>query len=107
MSEIKSFRDRSCVLVVELVESEEFFLEKVIELWALGNKIYTEAWNTEFHVFGAISSDTDHLPLNRVRDKCSERFLVRSDEELKEIISSYEFELEKAYKDILSMHGRA
>ena len=95
------------MIVQELMASDDMFLEKVMELWSLGNQIYTEAWNTEFHVFGAMSSDTDHLPLAKVREKCSESFLLRADEELKELIEAYESELNKAYKDILSMHGVA
>lgn len=107
MSNIKNHRDRSCELVNQLKESDDLFLERTLELWSLGNKIYTEAWNTEFHVFGVIASETDHLPLSSVREKCSSRFLKLADEELKETVSSHKTDLENAYNDILAMHSHA
>ena len=107
MRDIKSYRERSCALVRFLVVSDELFLERSLELWSLGNKIYTEAWNTEFHVFGVIASETDHLPLGSVREKCSSRFLWRADEELKEVIKCHKADLQKAYNEILVAHGDA
>ena len=107
MSDIKNHRDRSCELVNQLKESDDLFLERTLELWSLGNKIYTEAWNTEFHVFGVITSETDHLPLSSVREKCSSRFLMLADQDLKEIINSHKTDLEKAYDDILATHSNA
>ena len=93
------------MLVRELQNTDERFLEKVIELWSLGNKIYTEAWNTEFHIFGVVSSDTEHLPLQNVRDKCSDRYLVIADAEIREKIAHYAKDLEESYRDILELHG--
>ena len=107
MRDIKSYRQRSCELVSLLAVSDELFLERTLELWSLGNKIYTEAWNTEFHVFGVIASETDHLPLGSVREKCSSRFLWRADEELKEVIKCHKADLQKAYNEILVAHGDA
>ena len=107
MRDIKDFRNRSCELVSHLMASDDLFLERTLELWSLGNKIYTEAWNTEFHVFGVIASDTEHIPLATIRDKCSSRFLKLADEELKEIIESHKTDLEKAYNEILALHRHA
>ena len=107
MRDIKSYRERSCALVRFLVVSDELFLERSLELWSLGNKIYTEAWNTEFHVFGVIASETDHLPLGSVREKCSSRFLKLADQELKEVIKRHQADLEKAYSEISEIHSGA
>lgn len=107
MTEIRAFRIRSCILAQELSKSDDLFVEKALELWFLGNKIYTEAWNTEFHVFGVIASETEHIPVGIVREKCSERFLRRADEEVVEIISFHEKDLKESYNEILRVHGEA
>jgi len=84
-----------------ILDSNENFIDQVIDIWSLGQRIYGEAWNTEFHVFGVISSDTDHLPIARVRPLCSEAMLKKSDQELKEIISFYKKDVTKACNEIL------
>ena len=105
MTEIKRYRERSCVLVQQLILSEELLLENILELWSLGNKIYTEAWCTEFHVFGVIASTTEHIPLGKVREKCSARFLNLADEEMKETAVLHKSDLNEAYGKILELHG--
>lgn len=105
MTEIKHYRDRSCVLVKQLILSEELLLENILELWSLGNKIYTEAWCTEFHVFGVIASNTEHIPLGEVREKCSTRFLDLADREMQEAAVLYKTDLNEAYGKIIKLHG--
>jgi hypothetical protein len=90
------------VLATKLLKSDDDYLDIVIKLCRIGNKKYGQCWDTEFHVFGVISSDTDHLPLNHVRGKCSNEFLVKSDEELSEIIESYRADVVNACTLIVS-----
>ena len=63
-----------CRLAQEILQSSERYLENVIELRRIGDKLYGQCWNTEFHVFGVIESNTDHLPLEKlefnVQPKC-------------------------------------
>ncbi len=70
--------DEAIKLATKLLESDDNYLDNVIELWRIGNNKYQQCWNTEFHVFGVIESDTAHLPLKRVRANCSHEFLTKS-----------------------------
>ena len=85
----------------DLLLSNENYLDRILELWKIGNSIYGSAWDTEFHIFGVISSETDHLPTSKVKEYCSENWLVKSDKELEEIISFYSDQVAKACKEIL------
>lgn len=76
----------------------------MIELWKIGNSLYGQCWDTEFHVFGVIESDTDHLPTKKVRERCSATMLERSDIELKEVIAFYKEDVIEACNAILAKH---
>lgn len=89
-------------LATKLLQSDDDYLNTVISLCRIGNKKYGQCWDTEFHVFSVISSDTDHLPLSRVRARCSAEFLAKSDKELAEIIESYRPEVVSACNLIVS-----
>ena len=89
-------------LATKLLQSDDDYLNTVISLCRIGNKKYGQCWNTEFHVFSVISSDTDHLPLSHVRAKCSPEFLTKSDKELAEIIESYRADVVSACNLIVS-----
>jgi len=88
-------------LANKLLESDEDYLENVIALWRIGNTKYEQCWGTEFHVFGVIESDTDHLPLKHVKINCSPEFLAKSDKELAEIIENYRTEVVNACNKIV------
>ncbi|WP_394252708.1 hypothetical protein [Vibrio profundi] len=88
-------------LAIKLLESDEDYLDNIIGLWRIGNDKYEQCWNTEFHVFGVIESDTDHLPLKCVRANCSSEFLAKSDKELAEIIEHYRTEVVSACNKIV------
>jgi hypothetical protein len=94
--------DDAIKLAVKLLENDDDYLNTVINLCRIGNKRYGQCWNTEFHVFGVISSDTDHLPLSHVRETCSAEFLVKSDKELAEIIEYYRVDVVSACNLIVS-----
>lgn len=74
----------------------------MIELWRIGNKKYEPCWDTEFHIFGGIKSDTDHFPLKHVTANCSAEFLAKSDKELAEIIEHYRTEVVSVCNKIVS-----
>ena len=81
--------DEAIKLATKLLENDDDYLDNIIGLWRIGNDKYEQCWDTEFHVFGVIESDTDHLPLKHVRANCSSEFLAKADEELAEIIEFY------------------
>ncbi|ONF45212.1 hypothetical protein BTO32_01700 [Marinobacter lutaoensis] len=103
-SELKRYASKAIELAGSLLESDADYLENVLELNSIGNRLVGEVWETEFHVFGVIASDTDHLPTKRVRPLCSATMLEKSDDELREIISSYRTEVSDACRRILSKY---
>jgi len=76
-------------------------LDNVINIWSVARKIYDDAWDTEFHIFGVISSDTDHLPIKRTRELCSKEWLQKCDKELVEVIESHKQDVTEACYAIL------
>ena len=92
-------------LATELLKSNDNYLEKVNRLTHLGNSIHGQCWNTEFHVFGVISSDTDHLPIKKVRRYCGDEFLAKSDIELEGVILFYEANVISACNQIVEKYG--
>jgi hypothetical protein len=93
---------RACELAVSLLESDINYLDIASELWKIGNGIYSEGWDTEFHIFGVIGTETDHLPLNRVRQHCSSKMLEKTDKELAETIVFYKAQVTEACNAILA-----
>ncbi len=91
-------------LAGSLLESDADYLENVLELNSIGNRLVGEVWGTEFHVFGVIASDTDHLPVKKVRPLCSAAMLEKSDDELRGIIRYYRAEVWDACRRILSKY---
>ncbi|USD64110.1 hypothetical protein [Vibrio sp. SCSIO 43136] len=92
-------------LAMSLLETDENYLENIVALTRIGNRKYGQCWNTEYHVFGLVASDTDHLPLNHVRPRCSEDFLVKADKELAETIEHYRIYVVKACNEIISRNN--
>ena len=64
-SEYNKDTARACGLAKLFLESDEGYLDNILELNDIGNKIYTEVWGTEFHIFVVIAPDTDHLPTKK------------------------------------------
>ena len=84
-----------------ILDSDKDYLDNVISIWSVARKIYSDAWNTEFHVFGVISSDTDHLPIKRTRELCSKEWLQKCDSELAGVIEFYKQDVTEACNAIL------
>ncbi|MEP2650690.1 MAG: hypothetical protein ABJH06_01730 [Paraglaciecola sp.] len=61
----ESSKRKSCELANALLTSNEDYLDIVLALSYLGNEIHGQCWDTEFHTFGLIASETDHLPLKK------------------------------------------
>ena len=97
----------ACKLAKALLSSNDDYLDNVVNLFYIGNEIHQDSWQTEFHIFNVIETETDHLPLKRVRELCSNDFLKKSDLELARIIKNYSKQVEVACKDILSKYGNA
>ena len=104
---MKDVKERAVQIAKSLLDSNEYYLEKVIELWRIGNSMYGEVWNTEFHIFGVIESDTDHLPTEKVRKHCSEDWLAKTDQEIQECIVFYNNEIVTACNEIVAKHENA
>ncbi len=103
-SALKRCASKAIELAGSLLESDADYLEKVLELNSIGTCLVGEVWGTDFHVFGVIASDTDHLPTKKVRPLCSSAMLEKSDNELREIINSYRTEVLDACRRIVSKH---
>lgn len=103
-SEFKRCASKAIELAGSLLESDAGYLENVLEMNSIGTRLVGEVWGTEFHVFGVIASDTDHLPTKKVRPLCFAAMLEKSDNELCEIIDSYKTEVSDACRRILSKY---
>lgn len=101
----ESSKRKSCELAKALLTSNEDYLDTVLALSYLGNNIHGQCWETEFHIFGLITSETDHLPLKKVRQHCCDEFLSKSDSEIQEIINYYSTQVHAACSDILEKYG--
>jgi len=104
MSRDNLLKKEACILAKRLLESEEKYLDIVNKLWKIGNALYGQVWDTEFHTFGVIESDADHLPLERIKEHCSAKMLENSENEIKEIIAFYKKDVFKACNEILLKH---
>ena len=104
MSKNKQLKIDACKLARELLNSNTRYLDNVVDLWKIGNSLYSQCWDTEFHTFGVIESDTDHLPLEKVRQHCSEKMLLKSDKELTEVINFYKKDVFKSCNRVLLKH---
>jgi len=107
MRELVEEKKRACDLARELLEGNDDYLDRVIELWKIGSALYGQVWDTEFHIFGVIESDTDHLPTTKVRELCSNEWQAKADAELAECISFYKQKVSEACNEILAKHGNA
>lgn len=63
--------------------------------------------DTEFHIFGLIESETDHLPTTKVREFSSKEWQTKADKESAECISFYKQKFVEACNEILAKHGNA
>ena len=97
-------KEEACSLANSILRSDENYLDNILNLWRIGEQLLGKVWDTEFHVFGVIASDTDHLPLSKIRKYCSETMLEKSDIELSEIIKSYKNDVIEACNEILTKH---
>ncbi|WP_290525824.1 hypothetical protein [Alcanivorax sp.] len=102
--EYKALARKASKLARFLLESDQDYLDNVLEMTKVGQRLVGELWNTDFHVFGEIASDTDHLPMKDVRAHCSVRMLERSDRELIRVIVAYKGEVEIACHSILTKY---
>ena len=95
---------RACKLAKQLLHCNDNYLDLVLELWEIGNILYEQAWDTEFHIFGVIESSTDHLPTTKVRELCSKEWLAKTDIELTECINFYNQQVLEACNEIVAKY---
>ena len=107
MSDVSEKKERACQLARNILGGSSYYLECVNELLEIGNALYGQVWNTEFHVFGVIASETDHLSLLLSPELCSEASLAKMKVELKECARLYKPSVSEACNAILANHGNA
>lgn len=107
MRDLTQEKRRAYELAWQLLQDNDNYLDRVIELWKIGNTLYGQVWDTEFHIFGVIESDTDHLPTTEVRKLCSNEWQSKADAEMAENISFYQQKVKEACNAILAKHGNA
>lgn len=103
-SEFNSCILEAIELASSLLEFDTDYLENVLGLMSIGNRLLGDIWQTEFHIFGVIASETDHLPTKKVRPMCSPDMLEKSGNELRKIISSYRAEVSDACHRIIAKY---
>ena len=104
-NELKELSKEAVELAESLLVSTENYLDNIIGLSRVGRKIHNSIWDTEFHIFGVIASDTDHLPTKKVRPHCSASMLKKADQEIEGIIKHYSTEVESSCNTIISKYG--
>jgi hypothetical protein len=107
MNRFESNKQRACELAKALLANDVDYLDHIIDMWKIGNRLHGQVWNTEFHVFDVIESDTDHLPTKSVRPLCAERWQVKSDREIDECIELYRNQVTEACNEILAKYSSA
>lgn len=90
-----------------LLLSDDDYVDHILELWRIGNFLYGQVWHAEFHIFGVIESETDHLPTKNVRGLCSESWLAKVDKEIAARIKFYREDVTHACTEILAKHSGA
>lgn len=93
--------EEAAKIAKNLLENDENYLDNIISLWRIGNEKYGQCWDTEYHIFGLIESETDHLPLKHVRPNCSADFLIKADRELAVIKQYYRIDVTNACNKII------
>ena len=104
MSEPENTKKKACALVRLLLDSDDCYLERVRELNSIGARIYGKFWDTEFHVFAEIASESYHLPTLKMRHLCSKDMLERADKELCELVTHYRKRVTSSCIEILELH---
>jgi len=102
--EYQALARKASKLARSLLEGDLDYLDNVLEMAGVGQGLVGELWNTDFHVFGEIASDTDHLPMKDVRAHCSATMLERLDRELRGIIVAYKDEVRIACNSVLAKY---
>ncbi|WP_069947692.1 hypothetical protein [Microbulbifer aggregans] len=107
MTELEERKTRACELAKALLSDDSDYMDRVIEMWKIGNFIHGQVWDTEFHIFGLIESETDHLPTAKVRELCSRKWLAAADMEIAECVELYKSQVDEACNEILVKYGNA
>lgn len=87
-----------------LLQNEEMYLDRILRLSNIGCDLYDQCWDTEFHIFEVIASETDHLPLQHVRQHCSKKMRENAAIELAETINHYKDMVNSACKEVITKH---
>ena len=104
MSYEQNLRKEAVEVARMLLQSDEMYLDRILRLSNIGCSLYEQCWDTEFHAFGLIASETDHLPLQHVRQHCSQRMLTKADIEIAEAISHYKDMVNTACSELIAKH---
>lgn len=82
------------------------YLSSVIRLSALPVSLRIHENDTDFLIFTAICSDTDHIPLGKDRVYCSADLIDKHERELEEIKTHYKNDVEKSCTSIIERFSK-
>jgi hypothetical protein len=86
----------------DLLEGEIDFLSGVRGLSSLKHEVSDNDFDPDFTVFVAIDSETDHMSNSELRASCSELWLNKCDEEVKEVEELNREQVVEACKKLIS-----
>jgi hypothetical protein len=78
-------------------------IEGSIELARYGHNVVPD-WrvDSDFVIFGALASETDHLPFGAVREQWSAEALARADAEIQRILEHWQPKVRKACENVIA-----
>ena len=85
----------------DIIDKKISIIEGVRKLCALHHKISKDDFDTDFLIFAAIDSDTDHLPVGNVREHWSLNALEMKDKEICDVEDIYRDQVIEACKKLI------
>ena len=90
----------------EVLTGERSVIEGSIELARYAHRMVPD-WRTDpdFVIFGAVSSETDHLPFGQVRSRWSPAALAKADAQIEAISERYRTKVRDACANVVARFG--
>ncbi len=85
----------------DLMKGSIDFLTGVRDLKSLKYEVSDADFDPDFMLFVAIDSETDHIPVGKLRDSCSLSWLETCDREMEKVKDTYQNEVIEACKTLI------
>jgi hypothetical protein len=85
-----------------LIKRSIDFLAGVRDLKNLKYEVSDDDFDPDFMLFVAIDTETDHIPVGKLRDSCSVSWLEKCDNEIEKVKEFYHKQLVKACEKLIS-----